>query len=361
MSIDTRVIRWPWIALLFVAACGHESVEQVETKAAVPVTVEEAKVDTLGATIDVTGIVAPAPGAELTVTAPQAARIAELPKSEGEAVKAGDLLVQFDIPTLASDLAARRAEVDQASARLDAAKAAVARLSSLVDRGVAAAREVEEARREQAEATAALSQAQSAVTAAVSLADRATVRATFAGVVARRWHNAGDLVDASASDPVLRVIDPARVIALAAVPVAELPRVAIGHRATVTGPGGGEGEAARVITRPAQVDPDRATADVRLAFASPTKLPAGAAITVSIVAESRPKATIIPEAAVTRDGDETFVMIAGSDAKAHKSPVKLGLSANGQVEVLSGVKAGDQVIVRGQDGLPDGAAVTVQK
>ena len=39
---------------------------------------------------------------------------------------------------------------------------------------------------------------------------RATVRATFDGVVAKRMHNPGDLVEATSGDPVLRIIDPRR-------------------------------------------------------------------------------------------------------------------------------------------------------
>jgi multidrug efflux pump subunit AcrA (membrane-fusion protein) len=39
--------------------------------------------------------------------------------------------------------------------------------------------------------------------------------------------------------------------------------------------------------------------------------------------------------------------------------VTLGLANAGQVEIRSGLKAGEQVIVRGQNGLPDGATVTV--
>ena len=46
-----------------------------------------------------TAIVTPAPGADLVVTAPEAARIAEMPHAEGERVRKGDLLVRFDIPT----------------------------------------------------------------------------------------------------------------------------------------------------------------------------------------------------------------------------------------------------------------------
>lgn len=341
------------------AACERKSVEQVETTASVPVVIEVAKIDVLQSTISAAGRVAPAPGAELTVVAPSQARIAELPKAEGDAVRKGDLLVRFDIPTLASEVAGRRAAVTQASARLEAAKASYTRLTGLVSQGVAAPREVEDAKRVQSEAEADLEQARSSVDAAVALLERAVVQAPFAGVVARRFHNPGDLVDASTSDPVLKVIDPNHLQVVAAVPVGDLSRVVMGHAARVSEPGRETSEPARVLTRPATVDPASATADVRLAFVSPTHLAAGTSVRVTIVGEEHAKALVIPAAAVVREEDETFVMVAGSDNKAHKYVVALGLTTHSLVEVSSGLKAGDRVIVRGQDGLPEGAAITV--
>jgi RND family efflux transporter MFP subunit len=347
--------------LMFAAAasCGRPSVEEVETTEQVPVSVATARSGTIDSTIDVTGLVAAAPGGDWTIVAPAPARIADLPKGEGEPVKPGELLVRFDIPSLAAEVAQHRAEAAQASARLDTARAAVARLSGLFDRGVAAAREVEDARRDAAEAEAALQQAQSAVTASDALADRATVRATFAGVVAKRWHNPGDLVDASASDPVLRVIDPDALQVLAAVPVAALPRVARGQPARITAPGLEGPVAGRVVARPVQVDPGQPTADVRVAFAHPAGLPAGAAVAVAIVVETRQAAVLIPSAAVVHDGDDTSVFVVGTDNTAHRRAVVPGLTAASRTEIVKGVAAGDRVVVRGQDELPDGAAVTV--
>ena len=48
-------------------------------------------------------------------------------------------------------------------------------------------------------------------------------------------------------------------------------------------------------------------------------------------------------------------------SQRNRRAVTLGLSAGGRVEVKSGVAKGDLVIVRGQEGLPDGAAITVSK
>jgi RND family efflux transporter MFP subunit len=319
-----------------------------------------ATVQTFEATLAATGTVEPAPGAALTVVAPFPGRIAEMPKAEGETVRQGDLLVRFDIPSLEADVAARRAMVAQADARVEASKASYTRLTGLLAQGVASPREVEDARRQQAEADADLAQAQSALAAAVALSGRAVVRAPFNGVVSQRFHNPGDLVDASSGDPLLEVIDPVRLEVVAAVPVSEAPRIVVGHAARVSVPGRDAQEAARVRTRPARVGPGGATAPVRLAFDHLTRLAAGTVVALEIVAETHPDALVIPAAAIVREGDETFVVVAGDDKKAHKSQVTVGLSTHDTAEITRGLKAGARVIVRGQSELPDGAAITVE-
>jgi multidrug efflux system membrane fusion protein len=53
-----------------------------------------------------------------------------------------------------------------------------------------------------------------------------------------------------------------------------------------------------------------------------------------------------------------FVAVAN---KAQRRPVVVGITNKDQAEIKSGVKAGEQVITHGQAGLPDGAAITVEK
>jgi RND family efflux transporter MFP subunit len=348
------------LALAAMAACERPSVEQITTTAVVPVAVETARIDTIESTVTATGLVTPAPGAELTVIAPEAARILDLPKSEGEAVKAGDLLARFDIPTLAADLGARQAAVAQVAARLEASKANFTRLSSLLAQGVAAPHDVEEAKRAQAEAEADAEQARSALAAAGAMAGRTVVRATFAGVIAKRYHNPGDFVEASASDPVLRVINPSQLQVVANVSVSDLPRIVVGRDAGIFGPGQDEAEPATVLTKAAQVEPGSSTAGIRLAFKKPTPLAAGSTVRVAIVGERHTGVLVIPVAALVSDEGELYVMVAGEDNKAHKYPVAAGLSTRTMTEITSGIKAGDRVIVRGQSELPEGAAVSVE-
>ena len=363
--IRVRVIRavalMASVASGLAAGCSKPAVEQVETTAAATVTADTLTPQTLEGIIGATGVVTPAPGADLTVTAPEPARIVEMPRAEGDHVKTGDLLVRFEIPSLHTDVATRRAEVAQAKAHVENAQASVTRLTTLVEHGVAAQKDLEDARRDLAEAEAAVAQADAALQNATVLQSRTVVRATFPGVVARRSHNPGDMVEASASDVILRVIDPAKLQVVASVAIADLTRVAVGKPARILVPGADEPEAGKVISRPAAVDPTGVSADVRITFATATGLAAGTPVRVEIVAEQHPNALAVPVSAVLHEDDETFVMIAGSDGKAHKRKVEVGLTTPKLAELISGVKAGESVIVQGQQGLPDGAAIAVAK
>jgi hypothetical protein len=100
---------------------------------------------------------------------------------------------------------------------------------------------------------------------------------------------------------------------------------------------------------------------VRLAFAKPTRLTAGAPVQVVLTAERHDNAVVIPAAAIVHDDDEVFVMVVDKDNKAHRHDVVVGLTTPENVEILSGVAAGDVVVTRGQAELPDGGAVTIVK
>ena len=136
------------VALAGVAACSKPPVEEVATTAAAPVTVITVEAGKLEGIVIAAGTVAAAPGADWTIVAPEPARILEMPKAEGDPVKPGDLLVRFEIPSLSTDVTNRRAEVQQAQARAENAQASVTRLTTLVEHGVAAQKELEDARRE---------------------------------------------------------------------------------------------------------------------------------------------------------------------------------------------------------------------
>ena len=347
--------------LLLLGGCSKPTVEEVQTTAAAPVKTLAVAAAPLEGVVAASGIVSAAPGADWVITAPEPARIVELPKAEGDRVTPGDLLVRFEIPARTTDVAARRAEVDQARARAENAQASVKRLTTLFEHGVAAQKELEDAKRDLSEAQAALVQAEAATEAAAVLAARSIVRARFAGVIAKRGHNPGDMVEATSADLILRVVDPSKLQVVASVPIPDLARVQVGRPVRVLVPGAEAPEDGKVLTRPAAVDPGGVAAEVRISFTAGTKLAVGTPVRVEIVAERRPAALAVPVEAIIHEDEDAFVMVAGADNKAHKRKVTIGLTTPKLAEITGGLKAGDAVIVQGQQGLPDGATITLDK
>jgi RND family efflux transporter MFP subunit len=343
------------------AGCSKPAVEEVQTSAAPTLKTLALAPQTIEGVVAASGLVTAAPGADWVITAPEPARIVELPKGEGDRVKPGDLLVRFEIPARTTDVAARKAEVDQARAHVENAQAAVKRLTTLFEHGVAAQKELEDAKRDLAEGQAALAQAESGSEAAAVLAARSIVRARFAGVIAKRGHNPGDMVEATSADLILRVVDPSKLQVVAAVPIPDLARVQVGKPVRVVVPGAEDPEDGKVLTRPAAVDPTGVSADVRISFNATTRLAVGTPVRVEIVAEQRANALAVPVDAIIHEDEKSFVMVAGADNKAHKREVTIGITTPKLAEITAGLKAGEAVIIEGQAGLPDGAAIAQEK
>ena len=348
-------------AALSSAACSKDAPEEVQSETVVTVTAMPAVVGNITAVVRVAGIVTPAPGAELIVIAPEAARIVEMPKAEGDEVRRGDLLVRFEVPSTVAEASKQRAEIGRAQARLEAAQSARTRARDLFDRGVAARKEIEDAVREVADAEADLAAAQAAATAADTVAERSVVHAAFNGIVARRSHNPGDLVEATASDAVLRIVDPRRLEVTAQVPVDEARRVRLGAPARIAdAPQDPAPPSLKVVAHPGAVQPGTTTVPVRLAFRTPPSYPVGAPVSLEIEAESRRNVVLVPASTVVHEGPDTAVFVVVGN-KAQRRKVTTGVEGSQFTQITSGIKAGELVITSGQNGLPDGADVSIAK
>jgi Fe2+ transport system protein FeoA len=123
--------------------------------------------------------------------------------------------------------------------------------------------------------------------------------------------------------------------------------------------GSDESETARVVSGAGAVDPATGAASVRLRFDRPTRSAVGTPVQVEIDTEEHRDALVVPAAAIVREGNDTTVFVA-ADNKAQRRVVRLGLTDGARVEVVEGLKAGDLVITRGQNGLPDGAQITIE-
>ena len=90
------------------------------------------------------------------------------------------------------------------------------------------------------------------------------------------------------------------------------------------------------------------------------RLKPGTGVHASIVTEEYKAASVVPVAAIL-PGEEggTAVLTVSSDSIAHQRAVKLGVREGNQVQILSGVNPGEEVVVVGGLGVDDKAKVKV--
>jgi multidrug efflux pump subunit AcrA (membrane-fusion protein) len=81
-------------------------------------------------------------------------------------------------------------------------------------------------------------------------------------------------------------------------------------------------------------------------------------VNIDIIRETRAGAIAVPREAVVRELRDAHVFIAEGEV-AKKRAVTLGLEENDVVQILTGVKPGEKVIVAGQGALKDGSAIKV--
>ena len=143
-------------AAIVISACSKQTAEETESEAPVPVKVEEARIGSIRGVLHATGIITPAPEGELIVIAPEAGRVIAITRAEGERVAKGDVLVRFEIPSLAAEVQRQTAEVQRAQAELATVKANQTRQRELFERGIAARKDVEDADRMVADTEAAV-------------------------------------------------------------------------------------------------------------------------------------------------------------------------------------------------------------
>ncbi len=312
---------------------------------------------TLRAVVQASGIVVPAEGTEFLLIAPEPARLLEVAKAEGDTVGPGEVLARFELTGAAADVERQRAEVARMQAQVENARAGQARTRDLAARGLIPRNDLDISDRELMDAQQSLERTTTIFRAAEAAASRAVVRAPFAGIVTARLHNPGDLVQPAATDPILRIVDPARVEIRASVAAADASRVLPGATSRIPAPGGGPSLQLTVAER-TPVVAATGMATVRLVPSQPLTIAVDTPVAVEIDAEERSNVVFVPAEAIIEGDGLTAVMIAAGD-RAERRRVTIGITTEAGVELTSGVRPGELLITQGHIGLADGAAISV--
>jgi membrane fusion protein (multidrug efflux system) len=267
--------------------------------------------------------------------------VTEIRFSDGQAVRAGDVLVELDRGTAEADLAA-------ATAAFEESRSQWSRSRELLSTQV-----VSQSMYEQLEATMKANEARVAA-ARARLADT-YIRAPFTGHVGLRRVSLGALINPGAL--ITTLDDTSSIKVDFAVPETQVGALQAGQlvEATTTAYPG-----RRFSGRVTSVDSrvDAATRSVIVRASVPNRggaLKPGMFLTVALAQEERP-ALVIPEEALVPEQARQFVYLL-QGATVAKREVTLGRREPGFVEIIAGLAAGDRVVVEGTLKLRDGAAV----
>ncbi len=317
--------------------------------------IKDANVQTAIVTLDILSAVLPLPGEIVAdpdrsakVSSPVAGRIEQVSFKEGSIIKKGDLLAVIRIPELGKLRAAYAAQVEKAKA----ARSNAERLKELAANRLAATQAQVDA---QAQADAleleakALGEQLATLGASGSGVSTLPLRAPVGGMVMTRDAIVGQPI--TPEQTLASIADLSEVWFLARVYEKDLDRVRAGARADVqlaayrseTFRG-----AVEFVGR--QIDPSARTFSARIRLANRGDLLSiglsGTALVTTTDAAAKVAKPVVSRAAVADVGDKSVVFVRrGGDFDARE--VTLGESAGGRVEVLTGVREGEEVVVQG--------------
>jgi HlyD family secretion protein len=181
------------------------------------------------------------------------------------------------------------------------------------------------------------------------------------GVVTDRPLYEGDL--ASANQPLLTVMNTSRLIAKAHIPQSEAALLNVGNPAELKIPGLDEPVKGRVTLVSPALDPGSTTIEVWVEASKPgSALKPGMTLQISMTAKTVKDAIVVPASAVFKNSDGAdYVLLAGSDEKAHQKTVQLGIRNSDLAQIASGINPGDPVITVGGYAVPDGTRIKIEK
>jgi cobalt-zinc-cadmium efflux system membrane fusion protein len=322
-----------------------------EVIAAARITTAPVTREALESVLELPGEIAADPDRSARVAAPIAGRIERIAFTEGAAVKARDLLAVVRV----ADLADRNAAFAGSIARADAARSNAKRLDALAAEGIASERDRiaagAEASALDAEARAAAERLRAlGLGASGKAGSLIELRAPIAGIVVLRDAVVGQAV--GPDHPIATIVELGQVWFLGRVFENDLARVNAGAAAEVQlnaypderfdGP-------VELVGR--QIDPVARTVTARIRLQNRGDLLRLGLFGIARIGSGRaPDAKpslVVPRGAVTEINGKPVVFVRHPDDDFELHPVVLGRAALGKIEVLSGLREAEEVVVDG--------------
>lgn len=284
-------------------------------------------------------------------------RIDKLFVEEGDRVTAGMVLARLDMNELAAQVMQAEGQVLQAKATLEQNELNFQRMDALYKQNAVSAHTLDSARTQRDLALGGVRAAQGNLILLKTRLDNANILSPLNGVVIRRHVQAGAFSKAGAA--IFTVADVSTLLAKAVVGEAQIAELTLGKSVNVKVDALKGQEFKGRVTRlsPAASVPTRTfTAEVSIPNPG-EQIKVGMFANADIVGQERKNVLAVPESALVMREDQKTVFVVAEENRVVQKVLKLGDAAGGYVEVLSGVKEGERIIVAGQHKLKDGASI----
>ena len=355
-----RLILMLGVMLVLLTALGFVKFRQIQTAVAAgaafqpppaAVTSIIAKQEEWPATMSIIGTVEAVHG--VTVSADLPGSVARITFESGQAVHAGDVLVELDTRE-------ERAQLAALEAQRDLARVNYTRMQQLVNEGVISRMEYDQATAQQRQTEAQVGEIRATI-------ERKTIRAPFSGILGIRKVNLGQYLSAGSAVVPLQSLNPIYVDF--GVPQQTAGQVRVGRGLHITSDDlGGQSFTGRVTALDSVVD--QATRNVQIQATLPNpkgELRPGMFVQVDVGLGASRSVISLPASAISYApyGDSVFIITDLKDPKGRayrgvrQQFVKVEGSRGDQVGIISGLKPGDEVVSSGVFKLRNGAAVQV--
>ncbi len=313
--------------------------------------------------LQVTGTVQPIDSHVSPVRALARGRVQEVLARVGDRVTGGQILARFDnieAGELLSQLESARADLEKLKVQAAAQAKQVERNRRLVDIGAAAQKDYELSEAEQQGLHQSIRSQESVIEGiaarlrrfGIEAASRrgpvlTTIRAPFTGVITKAQLAAGEVVDTD--HDLFTVTDLSRVWVQAEVYEKDLGRIRIGQTAFVTVDTYPDERFTGKVSHISDIlDPQTRTARVRCEIANPgVRLKLDMFASVQVPTTFSREALAVPVSALQQVEEKNVLFIQAGPTKFELRPVQTGKTINGLLEIVSGLRAGEQVVTQG--------------
>ena len=309
----------------------------------------------IGSLVQATGIIKPKVGAEVKVGARITGKVEHLYANIGDRVKQGQILVRLEQDDLKARLDQAEAAYLEAKAAYDKAKIDLDRDKPLAEKGYVTQQSIDVLQNAYDMTNARVMKAKADQDYAKAQLSYATITAPIGGTIASVTTQQGETVAAGLNAPTfITIIDLNKLEVNAYVDETDVGKIGVGQEALFTVDTFADKDFKGKVTAiyPRAVLQENVVNYITLISIenSEGKLKPDMTANVTITLKKKKGVLVVPGAAVVREGGKKYVMLQVQEGKTARREVKTGWKEGSYLEITSGLKEGDVVLVSGGDG-----------